>query len=127
MQAMIIVPTKELVVQVAADIVSLTSEDNKCLNSSLVHICLTNSNTKTKVTAPIVIGTPIKILDMLRSTPSIDISKIQYLVIDEVDNAVGCVTLTIEEDVQLFPSVTITVYVLAIKFENPLFGNIEYV
>jgi superfamily II DNA/RNA helicase len=92
MQAMIIVPTKELVVQVAADIVSLTSEDNKCLNSSLVHICLTNSNTKTKVTAPIVIGTPIKILDMLRSTPSIDISKIQYLVIDEVDRIISALS-----------------------------------
>jgi len=92
MQAMIIVPTKELVVQVAADIVSLTSEDNKSLNSSLIHICLTNSNTKTKVVAPIIIGTPIKILDMLRSTPSVDISKVQYLVIDEVDKIISALS-----------------------------------
>lgn len=92
MQAMIIVPTKELVVQVAADIVSLTSEDNKSLNSSLIHICLTNSNTRTKVVAPIIIGTPIKILDMLRSTPSVDISKVQYLVIDEVDKIISALS-----------------------------------
>ena len=89
---MIIVPTKELVVQVAADIVSLTSEDDKNLNSSLIHICLTNSNTKTKVTSPIVIGTPIKILDMLRTTATPDISRVQYLVIDEVDRIISALS-----------------------------------
>lgn len=92
MQAMIVVPTKELVVQVAADIVSLTSEDDKILNTSLIHICLTNSNTKTKVTSPIVIGTPIKILDMLRSTSTPDISRLQYLVIDEVDRIISALS-----------------------------------
>ena len=92
MQAMIVVPTKELVVQVAADIVSLTSEDDKNLNSSLIHICLTNSNTKTKVTSPIVIGTPIKILDMLRTIASSDISRVQYLVIDEVDRIISALS-----------------------------------
>lgn len=92
MQAMIIVPTKELVVQVASDIVSLTSEDDTNLSTSLIHICLTNSNTKTKVTSPIVIGTPIKILDMLRTTTTVDISRLQYLVIDEVDRIISALS-----------------------------------
>ena len=85
LQGLIVVPSKELAVQVAADITALLSQSDE-LDCSAVEICLKTSNSGLdKVLAPIVVGTPFKILDALRASSPRLIEGMNYLVLDEVD------------------------------------------
>lgn len=85
LQGLIVVPSKELAVQVAADITALLSQSEK-LDCSAVEICLKTSNSGLdKVLAPIVVGTPFKILGALRASSPRLIEGMNYLVLDEVD------------------------------------------
>lgn len=85
LQGMIVVPSKELAVQVAADITTLLSKSTE-LDSSSVELCLkTSRGGLDKVLAPIVVGTPFKILDALRASSPQLIESMNYLVLDEVD------------------------------------------
>jgi superfamily II DNA/RNA helicase len=92
-QALILVPTKELAVQVAAEITALLSEDMEALDTSCVSLCITSKrNGLTSLTAPIVVGTPFKVLDTLRASESTGVedastslSSFSYVVLDEVD------------------------------------------
>ena len=85
LQGLIVVPSKELAVQVAADITALLSHNNE-VDSSAVELCLkTTRGGLDKVLAPIVVGTPLKILDALRASSPELIEKMNYLVLDEVD------------------------------------------
>lgn len=85
LQGLIVVPSKELAVQVAADITSLLSKSEE-LDSSAVELCLkTSRNGFDKVRAPIVVGTPFKILDALKASSPQLIENMNYLVLDEVD------------------------------------------
>jgi superfamily II DNA/RNA helicase len=85
LQGLIVVPSKELAVQVAADITALLSKSRE-LDSSAVELCLkTSRNGFDKVRAPIVVGTPFKILDALKASSPQLIENMNYLVLDEVD------------------------------------------
>lgn len=85
LQGLIIVPSKELAVQVAADITALLSNSEE-LDSSAVELCLkTSRGGLDKVLAPIVIGTPFKVLDALKASSPKLIESMNYLVLDEVD------------------------------------------
>jgi superfamily II DNA/RNA helicase len=85
LQGLIVVPSKELAVQVAADITALLSKSQE-LDSSAVELCLkTSRNGFDKVLAPIVVGTPFKILDALKASSPQLIENMNYLVLDEVD------------------------------------------
>ena len=96
LQALIIVPTKELAVQVAGDIVSLTinnnndededKEDEVNIDSSIVDLCITTKRKGLQVyNSPIVVGTPSKIHDSLQYTDKKSLNSLNYLVLDEVD------------------------------------------
>ena len=85
LQGLIIVPSKELAVQVAADITALLSKSDE-LDSSAVELCLkTSRGGLDKVMAPIVVGTPFKVLDALKASSPKLIESMNYLVLDEVD------------------------------------------
>jgi superfamily II DNA/RNA helicase len=85
LQGLIIVPSKELAVQVAADITALLSKSDE-LDSSAVELCLkTSRGGLDKVLAPIVVGTPFKVLDALKASSPKLIESMNYLVLDEVD------------------------------------------
>lgn len=92
LQAMIVVPTKELAVQVAADVASLASGGNMvtAADCSLVHLCISSSKSGfDKVSSPVIIGTPFKLLEcVLASSPS-TIEPLSYLVLDEVDRLIN--------------------------------------
>lgn len=91
LQALIIVPTKELAVQIGADINSLT-EGEEGGDRPVVHICISSSKFGfDKVTAPIVVGTPFKIKDCITSSSKEPFTNLQYLVLDEVDRLVATV------------------------------------
>ena len=86
LQGLIVVPTKELAVQVAADVVALLSQSDEIVDCSAVHLCLKTSRAGfDDITAPIVVGTPYKILDMLKMSSPQLIRTLNYLVLDEVD------------------------------------------
>ena len=85
LQGLIIVPSKELAVQVAADITTLLSKSHE-LDSSVVELCLkTSRGGLDSVLAPIVVGTPFKVLDALKASSPQLIESMNYLVLDEVD------------------------------------------
>ena len=98
-QAFIIVPTKELVLQVAADIISLTSSSSSSsslassnIHNNIVHLCIsTNRQGFDDVTSPIVIGTPVKIVDAMKSSSANTFKSINYIVLDEVDRLLSVV------------------------------------
>ena len=98
LQALIIVPTKELAVQIAADIVALTNDktamDLKHLCTDIVDLCITTKRGGiSSFTAPIVIGTPFKILDTMNAASShaASLNTVKYLVLDEVDRLLSVV------------------------------------
>ena len=79
-KALIVVPTKELAVQVSNDIVFLVG------NTSYVHICLSGTRQGlSRVKAPIVVGTSYKLLDALQNTNVNMLEQMKFLVLDEVD------------------------------------------
>ena len=88
-QAMIIVPTKELAVQVAADLNSLTAEFQRHEEQSLIHLCISTSNRKLdSIKSPILVGTPFKLLDLIKEASYGDrrsLQALRYIVVDEVD------------------------------------------
>ena len=85
-QALIVVPTKELAVQVAADVASLLSADSENIDCSMVHLCIgKTSGGLGSVKAPIVVGTPYKLLDVIAASPQNALDNLEYLVLDEVD------------------------------------------
>lgn len=89
LQGLIIVPSKELAVQVAADITTLLSKSHE-LDSSVVELCLkTSRGGLDSVLAPIVVGTPFKVLDALKASSPQLIESMNYLVLDEVDRLIS--------------------------------------
>lgn len=91
-QALIIVPTKELAVQVAADISVFTAELQTTLPFELVSLCIstTRRTSSSDLRSPIVVATPFKLLDIAKD-PSFSsvVGAIQYIVVDEVDRLLG--------------------------------------
>ncbi|KAJ1422449.1 P-loop containing nucleoside triphosphate hydrolase protein [Ochromonadaceae sp. CCMP2298] len=90
-QALIMVPTKELAVQIASDIASLTNGDK-----DIVHLCLSGVRKGLgDVTAPIIVGTPYKIRDAIQATGARNVlpllAELDYLVLDEVDRMLHAV------------------------------------
>ena len=88
LQALIVVPTKELAVQIAADIVALTSPPGEELDTSVVDLCVTTRRGGFQsLQAPIVVGTPFKILDTIDASEGSlsELANVRYLVLDEVD------------------------------------------
>lgn len=86
LQGLIIVPTKELAVQVAADVAALLSKSDDVIDCSAVHLCLKTTRAGfDDVKAPIVVGTPFKILDALKLSSPRLVRTLNYLVLDEVD------------------------------------------
>ena len=89
LQGLIVVPSKELAVQVAADITTLLSKSNE-LDSSVVELCLkTTRGGLDQVLAPIVVGTPFKVLDALKASSPQLVESMNYLVLDEVDRLIS--------------------------------------
>lgn len=91
-QAMIVVPTKELAVQVAADVASLMSAGAAVseAHTGAVHLCLASSKTGLDgVTAPIVVGTPFKLVDAVLASSPATLAPLSYVVLDEVDRLVN--------------------------------------
>lgn len=91
-QAMIVVPTKELAVQVAADVASLVSAGSAVseAHTRAVHLCLSSSKTGLDgITAPIVVGTPFKLVDAVLASSPATLAPLSYLVLDEVDRLVN--------------------------------------
>jgi superfamily II DNA/RNA helicase len=87
-QAIIIVPTKELAVQVASDIDVLCKETQSTLSFPLVHLCITSSAFK-GVKSPIIVGTPFKLLDVVTDIGFTSIlPSVKYVVVDEVDRLI---------------------------------------
>jgi superfamily II DNA/RNA helicase len=65
--SIIVVPSKELAVQVAADVASMMGQSDE-IDTRLVHLCLESGRAGLdSVRAPIVIGTPYKLLDAVRN------------------------------------------------------------
>lgn len=86
-QVLVLVPTKELALQVSADILSLTNNDQQ-----LVSIVIGNDrHSLANEMRPVVVGTPYKIWHLLSyqdDTMKQVMKNIQYLVLDEVDRLV---------------------------------------
>ena len=83
-QAVVVVPTKELAVQVAADIKALLGADALDQRQHpLVHLCIGSSGT---IRSPIVVGTPFRLLETV-TAPGFgeSIDSVRYVVVDEVD------------------------------------------
>lgn len=90
LQALIIAPTKELAEQIIAD-VTLLSNDKSIIQSFSQKVYVRpNAPLPDLPTAPIIIGTPWRILDMLSDSRigPIVASNLGYLVLDEVDRLV---------------------------------------
>ena len=83
-QAIVVVPTKELAVQVAADVKALLGADALDQRQHpLVHLCIGSSG---GICSPIVIGTPFKLLDVVTDPSFRDaVEAVRYVVVDEVD------------------------------------------
>jgi len=58
--------------------------------SAMVRVCLTNTpkNEVKSIKQPIIVGTPVKILDLLKNLSPKEVSNINYIVIDEVDKVI---------------------------------------
>lgn len=88
-QALIVVPSKELAIQVAADVATLISkrsEGNNDIDTSMVHLCIESGRAGLdNVNAPVVIGTPYKLMDAVRSSSKSSLDNLDFLVLDEVD------------------------------------------
>jgi superfamily II DNA/RNA helicase len=92
LQALLILPTKELAVQVAADVLSLVHTAPQVDTDNLVHLCIANQpGGLDGVSSPIIIGTPHKLLSALRSSGmhTLDLLKISYCVVDEADRCLS--------------------------------------
>eukprot|EP01038_Epipyxis_sp_PR26KG_P014370 gene14370-19272_t len=100
-QAVIVVPTKELAVQVASDICALVGDSI----DELVQLCITSTKTlkASEFTAPIIVGTPYKLMDAfvtpyltktneLSNEPTHPLRNVNYLVLDEVDRLVSALS-----------------------------------
>ena len=86
LQAMIVVPSRELAIQVAADVASLMSVDKDNIDTRMIHLCIdSNKSGLDEVQAPIVIGTPFKLLDAVRASSKETLRTVNFLVLDEVD------------------------------------------
>ena len=83
-QAVVVVPTKELAVQVAADIKALLGADALDQRQHpLIHLCIGSSG---NIRSPIVVGTPFRLLEVVTDPAFKDaIEAVRYLVVDEVD------------------------------------------
>eukprot|EP01039_Chlorochromonas_danica_P002296 gene2296-2515_t len=86
-QVLILVPTKELALQVTADILSLVGEEEKW-----VSLCIDNMHkAKVQDLAPIVVGTPFKVWNLMSHIHPEDrhlLKQLEYLVLDEVDRLI---------------------------------------
>lgn len=97
LQALILVPTKELAIQVAADVTyimsgSVTASTFTEQEAGPVHLCLTtNRRGLDQVQAPIVIGTPTKVMDAMRQSSASSFRSMNYVVLDEVDRLIPAV------------------------------------
>lgn len=70
----------------AADIALLLGLSTSDDNDKWIHLCLTtNRQGLDKVIAPVVIGTPVKLVSAMRLSSSSTFRSISYIVLDEVD------------------------------------------
>jgi hypothetical protein len=99
--SIIVVPSKELAVQVAADVASMMGQSDE-IDTRLVHLCLESGRAGLdSVRAPIVIGTPYKLLDAVRATQSVQcLDSVNYLVLDEVDRMLHALSKYSSNDVR---------------------------
>lgn len=99
LQALILVPTKELAIQVAADITYIMGGSGDAASSSpsedasAVHLCLTtNRRGLDQILSPIVIGTPTKVMDAMRQSSASSFNAMNYVVLDEVDRLIPSIS-----------------------------------
>ena len=86
LQSIIVVPSRELAIQVAADVASLVSVSKGNIDTRMIHLCIDSGKAGLdNVKAPIVIGTPFKLLDAVQASSEKTLHMMQYLVLDEVD------------------------------------------
>jgi superfamily II DNA/RNA helicase len=99
--SIIVVPSKELAVQVAADVASMMGQSDD-IDTRLVHLCLESGRAGLDgIRAPIVIGTPYKLLDAVRATQSVQsLDSVNYLVLDEVDRMLHALSKYSSNDVR---------------------------
>ncbi len=87
--------TQELAIQVGTEIAMLTMNQNGEDTTSesfsdMVKVCLTNTpkSEVKSIKQPIIVGTPVKVLDLLKNLSPKEVSNINYIVIDEVDKVI---------------------------------------
>lgn len=86
LQSIIVVPSRELAIQVAADVASLVSVNKDNIDTRMIHLCIDSGKAGLdNVRAPIVIGTPFKLLDALHASSHETLQSLEVLVLDEVD------------------------------------------
>jgi len=80
---------------VGTDIAMLTMNQNSDDTTSngfsdMVKVCLTNTPKSEikSIKQPIIVGTPVKVLDLLKNLTPKEVSNINYIVIDEVDKVI---------------------------------------
>ena len=85
-QAMIVVPTKELAIQVAADVASLLSKDQHNIDTRKLFLSIHSGRAGLdEVRAPIVIGTPFSLRTALENSSPDTIRRLKFVVMDEID------------------------------------------
>ena len=102
-QALVLTPTRELAVQVQEDITNI-GRYKRIKGLALIReitICETKASLKQKT--HIVVGTPGRVLDHIEKA-TLDVSKIEYLVIDEADEMLNMGFLEqVESIIKLLP------------------------
>lgn len=83
-KALILVPTRELAVQVEEEARVLLSGTNFCVGSFYGGVGYTNQINLLKKGVDIIVGTPGRVID-LQESGAMDLSSVGYLVIDEAD------------------------------------------
>ncbi|MFI3266373.1 MAG: DEAD/DEAH box helicase [Rikenellaceae bacterium] len=83
-QALILVPTRELAIQVTEELISFNSEKKLSIASIYGGASMNEQLRRLKKGIDIVVGTPGRILDHLRRS-TLDLSEVKYMVLDEAD------------------------------------------
>ena len=83
-KALVLVPTRELAVQVEEEAKVLLSGVNFCVGSFYGGVGYTNQVNLLKKGVDIIVGTPGRVID-LQESGAMDLSSVGYLVIDEAD------------------------------------------
>ncbi len=83
-QALVLVPTRELAIQVTEELISFNSEKKLSIASIYGGASMNEQLRRLKKGIDIVVGTPGRILDHLRRG-TLDMSEVRYMVLDEAD------------------------------------------